>query len=159
MFVAAARARSLNKYLLWLWGGNSNKVIIWEGDIRESHGGNDWDDCRIRPQNDRPRFTDKFSGKGTEAIIVGMWNYFFNPLSSSLEVFQTGEDCIAYDGEKMLRLIQSGAATCKKGVLLCFLKITLACLGCMAAAVQPKRLGNSQKTFYKRSSTSCRPRL
>ena len=100
-------------------------------------------------------------GKGgrPSSSECGIIKCSFNPLSSSLEVFQTGEDCIAYDGEKMLRLIQSGAATCKKGVLLCFLKITVACLGCMAAAVQPKRLGNSQKTLYKRSSTSCRPRL
>ena len=41
----------------------------------------------------------------------------------------------------------------------CFLKVPLACLGSMAAAVQPNGLGNSQKTFYKTFGTSCRPRL
>ena len=35
----------------------------------------------------------------------------------------------------------------------------LACLGSMAAAVQPNSLWNSQKTFYKLFSTSCCPRV
>ena len=39
---------------------------------------------------------------------------------------------------------------------MCFLKVPLACLGSMAAAVQPNGLGNSLKTFYKTFSTSCR---
>ena len=47
-----------------------------------------------------------------------------------------------------------GAATCSKGFVICFLKIPLACLGSMAAAVQPNSLG---KTVYKTFGTSGRP--
>ena len=45
--------------------------------------------------------------------------------------------------------IQSKAATCEKGFENCFLKVSLACLGSMAAAVLPSGLWNSEKTFYK----------
>ena len=54
---------------------------------------------------------------------------------------------------------QSGAETCSEAFVICFLKVPLACLGRMAAAVQPKGLGNSQNTFYNTFGTSCRPRL
>ena len=40
--------------------------------------------------------------------------------------------------------IQSGAATCEKGFVICFHKVPLICLGSMAAAVQPNGLWNSQ---------------
>ena len=55
--------------------------------------------------------------------------------------------------------VLGGAATCSKGFVLCFLKVPLACLGSMAAAVQLNSLGNSWKTFYKTLGTSCCPRL
>ena len=42
---------------------------------------------------------------------------------------------------------------------MCFLKVSLACLGSMAAAEQLNVLGNSQITCYKTFGTSCRPRL
>ena len=45
--------------------------------------------------------------------------------------------------------LQPGTATCSKGFVISFLKVPLACLGSMAAAVQPNGLWNSQKTFYK----------
>ena len=38
-----------------------------------------------------------------------------------------------------------GAATCSEGFVLRFLKVPLACLGSMAAAVQTNSLGNSRK--------------
>ena len=57
------------------------------------------------------------------------------------------------------KLLQSWAETCSKGFVICFLKVPLACLGSMAAAVQPNSLGNSQKTFHKTFGTSCRPIL
>ena len=53
--------------------------------------------------------------------------------------------------------LQPGTATCSKGFVISFLKVPLACLGSMAAAVQPNGLWNSQKTFYKTFLTSCRP--
>ena len=43
--------------------------------------------------------------------------------------------------------IQSGALGCEKGSVKYFLKVPLACLCSMAAAVQPNSLGNSWKTF------------
>ena len=55
--------------------------------------------------------------------------------------------------------IQSGAAGSEKGFDKCFLKVLLACLGSMAAAVQLNCLGNSRNTFYKTFGTSWRPRL
>ena len=55
--------------------------------------------------------------------------------------------------------VQPGAASCSEGFVFCFLKIPLACLRCMAAAVRPNCLGNSQKTCYKTFGTSCRPIL
>ena len=56
----------------------------------------------------------------------------------------------------VLVCVRSGAATRKKGFVICFLKVPLACLGSMAAAVQPDSL---RKTFYKTFFMSCRPRL
>ena len=55
--------------------------------------------------------------------------------------------------------LQSRAACCVKGFVICFLVVPLACLGSMAAAVQPNSLWNSQKTCYKTFPTTCRPRL
>ena len=55
--------------------------------------------------------------------------------------------------------VLGGVATCSEGFVLCFLKVPLAWLGSMAAAVQPDGLWNSPKTFYKTFGTSCRPRL
>ena len=49
-----------------------------------------------------------------------------------------------------------GAATCFKGFVTCSLKIPLACLGSMAAAVKPKGLRNSQETVNKTFGTSGR---
>ena len=63
--------------------------------------------------------------------------------------------------EKVISLrlfsILGGAATCVQGFVISFLKVPLACLGCMAAAVQPSGLGNSQKFVYKTFGTSGRP--
>ena len=54
----------------------------------------------------------------------------------------------------------SGAAGCVKGFSTCFLKVPLAGLGSMVAAVQPNCLWwNSQKSCYKTFSSTCRPRL
>ena len=53
--------------------------------------------------------------------------------------------------------ILGGAATCSEGFVICFLKVPLACLGSMSAAVQTNSLGNSQKTVYKTFGTSGRP--
>ena len=58
-----------------------------------------------------------------------------------------------------LFLLLGGAATGSEGFVTYFLKVPLACLGSMAAAVQPSGMGNSQKTFYKTFLTSYRPRL
>ena len=55
--------------------------------------------------------------------------------------------------------IQSGAAGCVKSFVACFLEVRLACLGSMAASVQPSCLWNSQKTCYETFSSTCRPRL
>ena len=41
----------------------------------------------------------------------------------------------------MTNSIQSGAAGCGKGIVMCFLKVPLACFGSMAAAVQPNDWG------------------
>ena len=46
-------------------------------------------------------------------------------------------------------LLGGGAATCSDGVVICFLKVLLACLGSMAAAVQPNSLGTLRKHFTK----------
>ena len=55
------------------------------------------------------------------------------------------------------RTLLGGAATCSEGLVICFPRVPLACLGCMAAALQPKSLGNSQETVYKTFGTSSRP--
>ena len=46
-------------------------------------------------------------------------------------------------------ILQSEAATCRKGFVMCFLKVPLACLGSMTAAVQPYSLWNSQTHITK----------
>ena len=61
------------------------------------------------------------------------------------------------DVVKALSEVLGGAATCSEGFVICFLKVPLACLGSMAAAVQPNSLGNYQKTVYKTFGTSGRP--
>ena len=53
--------------------------------------------------------------------------------------------------------VLGGAATLSEGFVISFLKVPLACLGCMAAAVQPSGLGNSRKFVYKTFRTSGRP--
>ena len=53
------------------------------------------------------------------------------------------------DGEDIFQSVPSGAATCENGFVKCFLEVALACLGSMAAAVQPNSLRNSQITVYK----------
>ena len=50
-----------------------------------------------------------------------------------------------------------GASTCSGGFVNCFLRVPFACLGSMAAVVQPNNLGNSQKTVYKTFGKSGRP--
>ena len=60
---------------------------------------------------------------------------------------------------RQLYIVQSGAATCSEGFVICFLEAPLACLSSITAAVQPNSLWNSQKTFYKTFRTSCCPRL
>ena len=47
--------------------------------------------------------------------------------------------------------ILGGAATCFDGFVICFLKVPLACLGSIAAAVQPNSLGTLRKHFIKPS--------
>ena len=44
--------------------------------------------------------------------------------------------------------------TCSEGFVICFLKVPLACLGSMAAAVEPNSLENSQKKVNKTFGTS-----
>ena len=61
------------------------------------------------------------------------------------------EDC------RIATHLVGGAATCSEGFVISFLKVSLACLGCMTAAVQPSGLGNSQKFVYKTFRTSGRP--
>ena len=56
------------------------------------------------------------------------------------------------------KLLQSGAAGWGKGFVTCLLEVPLACLGSMAAAVQPSCQWNSQKTCYRTFSSTCRPR-
>ena len=46
-----------------------------------------------------------------------------------------------------------------KRCVTCFLEVSLACLGSVAAAVQPNFLWNSQKTCCKTFSKTCRPKL
>ena len=45
--------------------------------------------------------------------------------------------------------IQGYSSGHRKGFVKCFMKVLLACLGSMAAAVQPNGLGSFQKIFYK----------
>ena len=44
-----------------------------------------------------------------------------------------------------------GAAACSEGFVACFLKVPLACLGSMAAALQPNSLGTLRRYFTKPS--------
>ena len=46
-------------------------------------------------------------------------------------------------------IVLGGAATCFEGFVICFLKVPLACLGSVAAAVQPNSLGTLGKHFTK----------
>ena len=55
------------------------------------------------------------------------------------------------------KYLLGGAATCSEGFVMCFLKIPLACMGSMAAAVLPNGLGNFQKFVYKTFGTSGPP--
>ena len=64
--------------------------------------------------------------------------------------FFGGQNSLKYQVLPQIYL-QSGAAGWEKGLVTCFLEVPLACLGSMAAAVQPNCLWNSQKI--------CRPRL
>ena len=50
-----------------------------------------------------------------------------------------------------------GHLTCSEGFVICFIKVPLACLGSMAAAVQPNSLGNSKNKVNKTFGTSGRP--
>ena len=42
-------------------------------------------------------------------------------------------------------VLLGGAATCSEGFVICFLKVPLACLGSMAAAVNPTAWGTLNK--------------
>ena len=69
---------------------------------------------------------------------------------------------IRYDTKKLsnnvpTKSVLGGAATCSEGFVTCFLKVPLACLGCMAAAVQPNSLGTLEKKIHKTFKTSGRP--
>ena len=55
--------------------------------------------------------------------------------------------------------LESGAAGCKRGFVTFLLKVPLPCLSCMAVAIQPNCLWNSQKTFYKAFYSTCCSRL
>ena len=44
-------------------------------------------------------------------------------------------------GGKIKCILLGGAATCSEGFVICFLKVSLACLGSMAAAIQHNSLG------------------
>ena len=61
------------------------------------------------------------------------------------------------DGEDIFQSVPSGAATCENGFVKCFLEVPLACLGSMAAALQPNSLGNSRKKVNKTFGASGRP--
>ena len=50
-----------------------------------------------------------------------------------------------------------GAATCSEGFVACFLKVPLACLGSMAAALQPNSLGTLRNHFTKPSEQVAAP--
>ena len=50
-----------------------------------------------------------------------------------------------------------GAATCSEGFVTCFLKVPLACLGGMEAAVEPNSLGSLRKHFTKLSEQVAAP--
>ena len=69
----------------------------------------------------------------------------------------TPDNMTGFGYQKKDLLIPGGAATCSEGFVICFLKVPLACLGSMAAAVQPNSLGNSQKKVNKTFGTSGRP--
>ena len=50
-----------------------------------------------------------------------------------------------------------GVAACSEGFVVCLLKVPLACLGSMAAAVQPNSLGTLIKHFTKPSEQVAAP--
>ena len=73
---------------------------------------------------------------------------FFQILSQWINrgiIADHGKDFYVEDNEARLRDIVGGAATSSEGFVICFLKVPLACLGSMAAAVQPNSLGNFKK--------------
>ena len=56
----------------------------------------------------------------------------------------------------LFNCVLGGAAAFSEGFVICFLKVPLACLGNMVAAVQPNSLGNSKKKVNKTFGTSGR---
>ena len=73
-----------------------------------------------------------------------------DPLFHNYHLRLTRIDFLACD-------ILVGAATCSEGFVICFLKVSLACLGSMAAAVQPKAWGTLRKQFTKPSEQVAAP--
>ena len=59
-------------------------------------------------------------------------------------------------GQKRWHVL-GGVATCSEGFVTCFLKVILACLISMAAAVQPNSLGTIRKQFSKPSEQVAAP--
>ena len=49
----------------------------------------------------------------------------------------------------MINALLGGAATCSEGFVICLLKVRLACLGSMAAAVQPRYKRYQSQTGFK----------
>ena len=84
--------------------------------------------------------------RGTDSSVLHHW---------FLHEVLHGDICFEMEINALVLL--GGAATCSKRFVICFLKVPLACLGGMAAAVQPNSLGNSQKTVNKTFGTSCLP--
>ena len=69
---------------------------------------------------------------------------------------------IRYDTKKLsnnvpTKSVLGGAATCSEGFVTCFLKVPLACLGGMEAAVEPNSLGSLRKHFTKLSEQVAAP--
>ena len=58
---------------------------------------------------------------------------------------------------KLFNILLGGAATCSEGFVICFLKVPLASLSSMAAAVQPNSLGTLSKHFTKPSEQVAAP--
>ena len=60
--------------------------------------------------------------------------------------------------EPQYESLLGGAVTCSEGFVTVFLKVPLACLGSMAAAVQHNSLGTLRKHFTKPSEQEAAPR-